>query len=81
MAKRLEALDQGPHTRKPLAQAAVLATKAKRQVRVFSVLIDLPDRSSGSPSDRTLVQFSDEVLRLTDLAQESAVLGRLFGRS
>lgn len=63
------------------ALAEVLATKAKRQVRIFSVLIDLPDGSSGSPSDRTLRQFSDEVCRLTELAQDAVVLGRLFGRS
>lgn len=65
----------------PAALSEVLATKAKRQVRVFSVLIDLPHCSSGSPSDRTLLQFSDEVLRLTELAQDSTVLERLFGRS
>lgn len=63
------------------ALAEVLATKAKRQVRIFSVLIDLPDGSSCSPSDRTLRKFSDEVCRLTELAQDAVVLGRLFGRS
>lgn len=63
------------------ALAEVLATKARRQVRIFSVLIDLPDGSSGSPSDRSLRQFSDEVCRLTDLAQDAGVLEGLFGRS